>query len=48
MTALPDDDVTVAMGLMTKHRIRHLPVIQDDELHGLVSIGDVVKCSTTN
>jgi CBS domain-containing protein len=43
VTARPDDDVTVAMGLMTTHRIRHLPVIQDEELHGLVSIGDVVK-----
>ena len=43
VTARPDDDVTVAMGLMTTHRIRHLPVIQDDSLYGLVSIGDIVK-----
>jgi len=43
VTARPDDDVTVAMGLMTTHRIRHLPVIDNDRLHGLVSIGDVVK-----
>jgi signal-transduction protein with cAMP-binding, CBS, and nucleotidyltransferase domain len=43
ISARPDDDVTVAMGLMTTHRIRHLPVIADDRLHGLVSIGDVVK-----
>ncbi len=43
ISARPDDDVTVAMGLMTTHRIRHLPVIDDDRLHGLVSIGDVVK-----
>jgi CBS domain-containing protein len=43
ITAGPDDDITVAMGLMTTHRIRHLPVIQDSRLHGLVSIGDIVK-----
>lgn len=43
VTARPDDDITIAMGLMTTHRIRHLPVIDDDQLHGLVSIGDVVK-----
>ncbi len=43
ISARPDDDVTVAMVLMTTHRIRHLPVIDDDRLHGLVSIGDVVK-----
>ena len=28
---------------MTEHRIRHLPVIQDGRLAGMVSIGDVVK-----
>ena len=43
VTARPEDDITVAMGLMTTHRIRHLPVIQDGRLHGLVSIGDIVK-----
>jgi CBS domain-containing protein len=43
VTAGPDDDISVAMGLMTTHRIRHLPVIEDGYLHGLVSIGDVVK-----
>ena len=43
ISAGPDDDITVAMGLMTTHRIRHLPVMEDDQLHGLVSIGDVVK-----
>jgi signal-transduction protein with cAMP-binding, CBS, and nucleotidyltransferase domain len=31
------------MGLMTEMRIRHLPVIEDGQLQGLVSIGDVVK-----
>jgi CBS domain-containing protein len=31
------------MGMMTEARIRHVPVIQDGELAGLVSIGDVVK-----
>jgi signal-transduction protein with cAMP-binding, CBS, and nucleotidyltransferase domain len=43
ISARPDDDITVAMGLMTTHRIRHLPVISDGQLHGLVSIGDIVK-----
>ena len=43
VTANPDDDITVAMGLMTEHRIRHLPVVEAGQLFGLVSIGDVVK-----
>jgi CBS domain-containing protein len=41
--ARPDDDITEAMRLMTTHRVRHLPVIENDQLHGLVSIGDIVK-----
>ncbi|MFU8878706.1 MAG: CBS domain-containing protein, partial [Wenzhouxiangellaceae bacterium] len=31
------------LAVMTRHRIRHLPVIDDDELIGLVSIGDLVN-----
>lgn len=31
------------MALMTEHRIRHVPVVADDRLVGIVSIGDVVK-----
>jgi CBS domain-containing protein len=31
------------MALMTAHRIRHLPVVDNGELVGLISVGDVVK-----
>ena len=37
------DRVDAALATMTNVRIRHLPVIDDGELKGLVSIGDLVK-----
>jgi CBS domain-containing protein len=43
VTGSPSDSVEDTMGLMTEHRIRHLPVLDSDELVGLVSIGDIVK-----
>lgn len=42
-TVGPKDSVHELMKLMTEHRIRHVPVVVDGGLHGLVSIGDVVK-----
>src|SRR5690606_37217927 len=37
------DSVRDTMGQMTDHRIRHLPIVDDGRLVGLISIGDVVK-----
>jgi CBS domain-containing protein len=42
-TCSPRDTETGLMGLMTEHRIRHLPVVEDGKLAGMISIGDVVK-----
>lgn len=39
----PDQPIHEVMAIMTDRRIRHLPVMQDGELVGLVSIGDLVK-----
>jgi CBS domain-containing protein len=42
-TVGPQTTVSEAMGLMTEGRFRHLPVLADGRLVGIVSIGDVVK-----
>jgi CBS domain-containing protein len=42
-TAAPTETVDHLMKLMTENRIRHVPVVVDGTLHGIVSIGDVVK-----
>ncbi|MFP6774811.1 MAG: CBS domain-containing protein [Alphaproteobacteria bacterium] len=39
----PEDDIDTIMAIMTNRRIRHLPVMQDNQLLGIISIGDVVK-----
>ena len=38
-----DDSVQECMQLMTENRFRHLPVVQEDKLIGLISIGDCVN-----
>ena len=42
-TCRPDAEIRDVMRLMTQHRIRHVPVVENGDLRGIVSIGDVVK-----
>ena len=43
ITVEPTGDILGALSLMTRRRIRHLPVVEGETLVGLVSIGDLVK-----
>lgn len=43
LTCQPDDEIEGVARQLTEHRIRHLPVLADGRLAGIVSIGDVVK-----
>jgi CBS domain-containing protein len=42
---IPDDEISYVMGIMTKNKIRHLPILDDAKLVGIISIGDVVSAS---
>jgi CBS domain-containing protein len=43
ITVSPEESVNRVMNLMTRHRVRHMPVLREGELAGIISIGDVVK-----
>jgi CBS domain-containing protein len=38
-----EDDLDYIMGIMTQNRVRHVPIVTDGKLEGMISIGDVVK-----
>ena len=41
----PEESAEEVMALMTEKKVRHLPVLEEDKLSGLISIGDVVKAT---
>ncbi len=43
ITVDPKQSIKVCMALMTEHHIRHLPVVEENRLVGIISIGDIVK-----
>lgn len=43
VTCTPGDSIRAVMARMTRYRVRHLPVVEDGKLCGIVSLGDVVK-----
>ena len=43
IVAVPDDDLSYLSNVMTDKRIRHLPIMKQNTLIGIVSIGDIVK-----
>lgn len=42
-TTAPDQTVDQCMGLMSEGRFRHLPVVENDTVVGIISIGDLVQ-----
>jgi CBS domain-containing protein len=47
-TCEPTHPIEELMQVMTEHRVRHVPIITDGKLSGMISIGDVVKARIAN
>jgi CBS domain-containing protein len=43
ITGIPQDDIASIAHTMTENRFRHLPIMEDDQLVGIISIGDILK-----
>jgi len=46
--ATPEDDTEAVQNIMTEKHLRHLPVMDDRKIVGLISIGDIVKVTLTH
>jgi len=40
---VPDDDLNYVMSVMIRHRIRHLPILDNGKLAGMISVGDLIN-----
>ena len=47
IVADPEDDIDYIQNIMTENRVRHIPILDNGKLMGVVSIGDVVKAQMT-
>ncbi len=45
---LPDDDISYIAGIMDKNWIRHVPIVEAEEVVGLVSLRDIIRSQTNN
>ncbi|UCC44510.1 MAG: CBS domain-containing protein [Candidatus Zixiibacteriota bacterium] len=48
IVGLPDDEMSYIAGVMTNNRIRHVPIVDNDRIIGLISVGDVAKTQMEN
>jgi CBS domain-containing protein len=48
LVGLADDDLDYIAGVMTNNRIRHVPIVENKRLIGLLSVGDIVKSQLKN
>ena len=48
IVGIPDDDIDYIAGLMTNNKIRHIPIIDNKRIVGLISVGDIVKSQLVN
>ncbi len=48
IVGVPEDKISYIASIMTNNRIRHIPILVDDEMIGLISVGDVAKCQMSN
>jgi CBS domain-containing protein len=48
IVGVPDDTMDYVGGVMTKNRIRHIPVLDNSEVIGMISVGDIVSSQLTN
>ncbi len=48
IVGIPDDKIEIAMSYMTNNRFRHLPIMDGQNIAGIISIGDIVKAEVQN
>lgn len=48
VVCVPDDTIDTAMACMTNNRFRHLPIVENKQVVGIISIGDIVKAQVDN